>query len=119
MSLVHRVVYEQLFGPIPEGYHLHHLCSNRLCANPLHLQEVNEKEHPLLEGHLVGQRDAGELITDDRKELSRPQSPELRHCEHVAERRRGLLGCTLPGHRVSSYLTLRLSGPLRSSVITS
>ena len=67
-----------------------------------------------------GQRDASELITDDRQELSHPQSPELRHREHVAEPRlRGLLGQTPPGHRVSSYLALRLSGPLRSSVITS
>ena len=72
---------------------------------------------PVVDEH--GQRDAGELITDDRQELSRPQSPELRHREHVAECRRGLLGCTPPGHRVSSYLALRLSGSLRSSVITS
>ncbi len=66
-----------------------------------------------------GQRDTSKLITDNRQELSRPQSPELRHREYVAEGRRGLLGCTPPGHRVSSYLVLRLSEPLRSSVITS
>lgn len=37
---VHRVVYERLVGPIPEGLEMDHLCRNRACANPDHLEPV-------------------------------------------------------------------------------
>jgi HNH endonuclease len=36
----HRVVYELLVGPIPQGLQLDHLCSVRHCVNPDHLEPV-------------------------------------------------------------------------------
>lgn len=36
----HRVAYELLRGSIPDGYDLDHLCRNRLCCNPDHLEPV-------------------------------------------------------------------------------
>lgn len=39
----HRVVYETLVGPIPTGLHIDHLCRNRCCVNPLHLEPVTQK----------------------------------------------------------------------------
>ena len=35
---IHRYVYEQLVGPIPEGMTLDHLCRIRHCVNPDHLE---------------------------------------------------------------------------------
>ena len=41
----HRVVYEALVGPIPDGAMLHHLCGVRECVNPSHLIPVTHLEH--------------------------------------------------------------------------
>ncbi len=37
---VHKFVYEQLVGPVPEGLQLDHICRNKICANPVHLEPV-------------------------------------------------------------------------------
>jgi hypothetical protein len=39
----HRVVYELLVGPIPDGLQLDHLCRNRCCVNPDHLEPVTAR----------------------------------------------------------------------------
>jgi len=36
----HRWVYEQVIGPIKDGLHIDHLCRNRKCVNPCHLEAV-------------------------------------------------------------------------------
>ncbi|PLS82281.1 MAG: hypothetical protein CYG60_24755 [Actinobacteria bacterium] len=40
MLLAHRVYYLRLRGPIPNGKELDHLCRNRDCVNPDHLEPV-------------------------------------------------------------------------------
>lgn len=44
---VHRVAYELAHGPIPPGLTLDHLCRNRACCNPDHLEPVTNKENIL------------------------------------------------------------------------
>lgn len=41
----HRLAFEELVGPIPDGLVLDHLCSNRACCNPCHLEPVTNTEN--------------------------------------------------------------------------
>ena len=40
---VHRVVYEAMIGSIPVGREMDHLCRNRGCCNPMHLEPVTHR----------------------------------------------------------------------------
>jgi hypothetical protein len=43
----HRVAYELVKGPIPEGLVIDHLCRNKLCVNPDHLEAVTHRGNVL------------------------------------------------------------------------
>lgn len=43
----HRVVYEMVVGPIPTGLSLDHLCRNRRCVNPTHLDPTDSRTNTL------------------------------------------------------------------------
>ena len=43
----HRVAYELVNGPIPEGMQLDHLCRVRHCVNPDHLEPVTHRVNSL------------------------------------------------------------------------
>lgn len=58
VKTAHRVVYEEVKGQIPEGLVLDHLCHNRLCVNPEHLEPVTVAEN-------------------NRRKFSRPKPLEL------------------------------------------
>lgn len=43
----HRLAYELLRGPIPDGLQLDHLCRVRSCVNPRHLEPVTNQDNVL------------------------------------------------------------------------
>lgn len=59
-QMAHRVVWEALRGPIPDGLTLDHLCRNRICVNPDHLEPVTIRTN-LLRGISFSARNAAKI----------------------------------------------------------
>lgn len=45
LQWAHRWYWEQERGPVPVGYDLDHLCRNKPCVNPTHLEPVTKAEN--------------------------------------------------------------------------
>lgn len=55
----HRYMYEQFVGHIPNGLVIDHLCGNKICCNPEHLEAVTQQENVLRYKRLITHCPAG------------------------------------------------------------
>lgn len=93
---VHRASYEMFVGPIPNGMQIDHLCRNRACFNPAHLDVVNNRTNFLRGNHpsAVGRRnrrcrnDLHDMTGDNVMIIKRDGSRRCKACYQECQRRR-------------------------------
>lgn len=85
---VHRYVYEQLVGPI-RAETLDHLCSNKVCFNPDHLEPVtriiNTQRGEMNNSYLARRRaattcEAGHMYTEENTRITPQGRRQCRAC---------------------------------------
>lgn len=59
----HRFAYELFIGPIPKGLQVDHLCRNRACTNPEHLEPVTYQENARRAGAAITHCKYGHAFT--------------------------------------------------------
>lgn len=92
----HKYIYEYLVGKVDDGLVLDHLCRNRKCVNPDHLEPVTVEENNL--------RGYGIMAVNARKDKcncgrefklrKRPNNKFSRYCSYCNDtRRKNAQGC--------------------------
>ena len=92
---VHRLMYELLVGAVPEGLVLDHLCRERTCVRPDHLEPVTNREN-ILRGVSPSARNAvkthcvhgHEFTQENTYAYTRLGKRECRTCKRIRARHR-------------------------------
>lgn len=85
----HRLGYQMLVGPIPKGFELDHLCRNRWCVNPDHMEVITHAENvarsnnPAHVSHRTGICKRGHSLAD----AIRASNGHVSHCRTCRRQR--------------------------------
>ena len=85
MRSAHRFAYEVVVGAVPVSLQLDHLCRNRLCVNPAHMEPVTQRENIMRGEGLAAQEvkrthcPRGHEYTPENTKVI-PSRPTARYC---------------------------------------
>ena len=91
--MAHRAVFEALIGPIPIGLQIDHLCRNRRCVNPAHLEVVTASENqrrgtsPASRNAVKTHCEHGHPLSGNNLFVRRDGRRRCRTCERVSQQR--------------------------------
>jgi hypothetical protein len=95
-QLAHRISYKLHFGSIPSGLCIDHICRNRSCVRPDHLEAVSYKEN-LLRGQSEAALKAhkaickhGHPLSGDNLYLKKNGCRECRTCNRLRDQKKNL-----------------------------
>lgn len=87
----HKIIYELFVEAVPERLHCDHLCRNRFCVNPVHIEPVTNREN-LLRGVGPTATNAakthckrGHEFTDKNTWVRDSPRGKMRHCRKCAQ----------------------------------
>lgn len=82
-TVAHRYFYKALVGDVPAGLQLDHLCMNKVCVNPQHLEPVTQAENIRRRSEAITHCIKGHEFTEENT-YRRPNRParECKTCRH-------------------------------------
>jgi hypothetical protein len=84
----HRVAYESLVGPIPDGLTIDHLCREKRCCNPAHLEPVTVGENTRRARELITRCPQGHEYTPENTLVKKgTNSRSCRECNNARRRK--------------------------------
>lgn len=92
--VAHRAVYEALVGPVAQTLQLDHLCRNRRCVNPDHLEpvtpQVNQLRSPLSPSAINARKThcaKGHVLSGSNVRIRSNGSRRCQTCEYARQKR--------------------------------